>query len=102
MAMIGVGLIQPAAAFRSTARNRMERQYIWFRTGVGFAVAAIGISVATIVALVVMLNTPADPRVQFPLVFAVYAIGILPAFLVERSRVARRRARRSGVERISE
>ncbi len=78
----------------------MERPYIWFHTGAGFSVAAIGILLATLAALAEMLDPPESSTLQFALVFTTYAIGLLPAFLDERSQLARRRGRRSDAEQV--
>jgi hypothetical protein len=83
---------------RDVLSDAVERQYIWFRTGVAFSVAAIGILISTIAAIAVFDNTPSIPWVQLPLVFAVFAIGILPAFLVERWYCSRKSSRRNDAD----
>ena len=75
----------------------MERRYMWFHTSAGFVAAAVGIIVSMIAMFVVLANVPPNWQVQIPVLFVLFAIGILPAFLVERWYLSRLR-RRSGAE----
>ena len=71
----------------------MERPYIFFHTAAGFSVTTVGILIAFIAAFVVVMRIPAGLLGQLLMIFAAFAIGILPGFVVERWVVLRRRGR---------
>ena len=69
----------------------MERPYIWFQTGLGCTVAAIGTIGAT-VALVLVLDWAAGSLwLQLAIAVAVCALAVLPAFVIDRRLIGRRR-----------
>jgi hypothetical protein len=57
---------------------------MWFHTGLVFFAFVVGVLLATDASLAVMVNSPEITWVQMVLVFAVFSIGLIPAFLVER------------------
>ena len=78
----------------SAWQSEMERQYIWFHTGVAFVVAAIGAIAGTAVLFLFLGHLRGNIASQFAVTFAVYAIAVLPAFAVERSVLGRGRRNR--------
>jgi hypothetical protein len=62
----------------------MERPYIWFRTGLAFSIAAIGIVAAAVAVFAVLPTIPQSPLVQISVTFVLFAITIFPAFVFDR------------------
>ena len=64
----------------------MERQYIWFRTGSAFLAASFGVLLGSAAALYLLVTLPPVAPLQLAAVFLVYAIALLPAFVIDRRR----------------
>lgn len=66
----------------------MERQYIWFRTGLGFSLAVAGAVASLLGSVLLMFTLPERLWLRLPLTFVVVSAGLAPAFLAERSAIS--------------
>jgi hypothetical protein len=74
----------------------MERPYIWFHTGVGCAVAAVGSVISAMTAVAIAASIQWNALARFGIFLVVSAVGVLPAFLVEHRYRKRLRRRNTG------
>jgi len=68
----------------------MPKEYVAFDTGIGCAVAFVGIVVGIALTVLIMVLLAGIPWLQIPCTLAVFLAVLLPAFVVDEKAWARR------------